>query len=100
MNSDQCAFPERQKELETSFNRLMATTLSIIDNVCSGQAQLDDMVLKQYRTDLDEQIESVHLCISNYFGECDRRKQKIEAKISEQIDVSDFSLIGDELINL
>ncbi|KAH0792784.1 hypothetical protein GPJ56_003407 [Histomonas meleagridis] len=99
-NQNQYAFPERQDELETSFHKLVTTTMSIIENVCSGQAQLDDMNLKQYRTDLDEQIESVHLCISNYFGECDRKKQKIEAKISEQIDVTDFSMIGEELCNL
>ena len=89
-------FSHRQMELNKAFYTLKDSAYKKIDEL-EKSTQFDNDKQKQFRTELDKQVEVLHLMVSSYFGSCDKRKQLIEACISEQIDVSDFKEIGKAL---
>lgn len=94
-------FSKQQKQLSDAFKELKNSVRSKIDKIDkndSGSPNDKDLNLKAFRQELDKQVEHLHLMISSYFGDCDRRKQQIEAVISEQVDVSDFRRIGESLL--
>jgi hypothetical protein len=90
-------FAAQQKELQTAFDQLCESTFRKANEILSSQVLMDEQTTRRHRADLDRQIEAVHLAVSNYFGDCDKRKQRIEAAISQSLDVDGFGAIGAEL---
>lgn len=89
-------FSAQQKELVDAFEALKNSVRSKIEKIETSMPNEKD--LKIFRQDLDKQIEHLHLMVSSYFGDCNNRKQQIEAVISERVDVSDFKEIGKQLL--
>lgn len=48
-------------------------------------------------SEFNKQIEGLHLKDTSFFGECDHRKQQIEAAISQRLDVQGFQDIAKRL---
>lgn len=92
-------FDQQQRELTEAFNLLKNVVNDKISQILESTT-IEENMMKQFRSEIDKQAEMLHLSISNYSGDCDRRKQKIEAKISENVDVVEFGLIGERLMNL
>ena len=91
-------FGIQQRELVEAFEALKNSVRSKIDKIESGSPNDKDLNMKSFRQDLDKQIEHLHLMVSSYFGDCDNRKQQIEAVISDQVDVSNFKDIAQKIL--
>lgn len=89
-------FASQQKDLVDAFEVLKNSVRSKIEKIEASAFSEKDT--KSFRQDLDKQIEHLHLMVSSYFGDCDNRKQQIEAVISEKVDVSDFMEIGKQIL--
>ncbi|OHS99474.1 hypothetical protein TRFO_08424 [Tritrichomonas foetus] len=92
-NQKRGPFAQQQADLTNAFENLRESTQQKINLIMDNHIS-DDTPMKNFRPELDKQIETLHLMVSSYFGDCDRRKQRIEAVISEQVDVSGFKEIG------
>jgi hypothetical protein len=90
-------FEKQQADVQKAFDTLRQSTSQKVDLIKTSGALLDEATMRNYRAELDRQIEALHLAVSNYIGDCDRRKQKIEAAIAERLDVSAFGRIGASL---
>jgi hypothetical protein len=90
-------FSVQQKELQNALDQLCESTFRKANEILSSQVLMDEQTTRRHRADLDRQIEAVHLAVANYFGDCDKQKQKIEAAISQSLDVKGFGAIGAEL---
>ena len=93
-------FDKYQKELEVSLRELYELVVGKVKHYRDPQTKVDlnDAQTKKVRTDLDKQVERVHLAAANYFGQCTERKTDIEKTISERLDVRGFERIGNALI--
>ena len=94
------SFESQQRELGNCYEKMKREILGAVKEICESVNMLDETYLKKKRGELDKVVEELHLTISNYFGYCDKEKQKVEYKISEQIDLSDFDFIGAELCKM
>jgi hypothetical protein len=90
-------FSKQQDELRKAFDTFHTSTLQKVSDIKRAAVVVDEATMRGYRADLDRQIEALHLAVSNYVGDCDRRKQRIEAAMSEQLDIADFEDIGKAL---
>ena len=94
-------FAKQEEVLIEAYEKLKNTTRSTITQINEGTLVLDpkdQATITKIKKELDEEVEALHLAVSNYFGDCDKRKQKIEAEISEKIDIEGFGQIGDTLL--
>ena len=96
-------FDKYQNELRVSLEELHNSVVSKVRQAkeeFQRQTTLDqnDQQVKKVRTDLDKQLERVHLAASNYFGQCTERRTEIEKVISEQLDVIGFGEVGRALM--
>jgi hypothetical protein len=87
-------FSQQQRELKESFEKLKTSTIQKMRQILGAPAPLDEQTHRANRAELDRQIENLHLAVSTYFGDCDKRKQVIEAAVSLAIDVRGFATIG------
>ena len=90
-------FSKQQESLSDTFYKLREIANSKIE-VLQRNPNLTDEQLNQYKTEIGKQVEALHLMISNYFGDCDRRKQRIEASVSQKFDVQGFSDIANQIV--
>ena len=93
-------FHKQQTELKASLTKMQEITAQKIAFIVQNQGNLTAEQLANACSDLDTQTEQLHLSITNYFGDCDKRKQKIEAQIGNNLDTSDFSSLGHKLATL
>lgn len=89
-------FAAQQKDLAEAFDQLRKSVRGKIEKI--GTTMPSEKDAKLFRQELDKQVEHLHLMVSSYFGDCDNRKQQIEAVISEQIDVLDFKVIANGIM--
>lgn len=92
-------FTKQQNDLETAFEKLKKTARNKITKINNGTLNMnDEETLTRSKQKLNTEVEALHLAVSNYFGDCDRRKQKIEAEISTRLDVEGFSDIANQIL--
>lgn len=89
-----------QRNLQQRYEAAKSGIVDTVREICSAQVAQSEEYMKKKRAQLDCAMEELHLSISNYFGFCDRENQKLECRISEQIDVADFDEIGAELCKM
>jgi fructose-1,6-bisphosphatase len=90
-------FSKQQEELTEKFEALSKSTTQKVNDIMRGAAMTSDGTMKKFRSELDRQIEALHLASSNYFGDCEKRRQQVESVISENIDIAGFAEIGEAL---
>lgn len=96
-------FEQQMSELTKAFENLRKTTYSALTRINSQELIIteDDSPDKvKVKQQLDTEVEALHLAVSNLFGDCDKRKLKIEAAITQNVDISDFSTIANRLMTL
>ena len=83
-----------------AFEKLKKTTRNKMRKINEGQINGNDKdLMTKIKSKLNGEVEALHLAVSNYFGDCDKRKQKIEAEISEKVDFTDFGYIADTILS-
>lgn len=96
----QSLFTKQQDTLTKAFEKLKKTTRNKMRKINEGQINGNDKdLMTKIKSKLNGEVEALHLAVSNYFGDCDKRKQKIEAEISEKVDFTDFGYIADTILS-
>jgi hypothetical protein len=90
-------FSEQQQELTEAFMKVKTSTIQKTKQILNATTPMDEQTQRSTRAELDKQIENLHLAVSTYFGDCDKRAQNIEAAISQSLDVAGFAEIGEAL---
>jgi len=98
--SENGPYNKQHKDLQQVFYELRDISKKKIEKLKSLKTAPDEAKINKYKTTLNTKVETLHLAVSNYFGDCDRRKLRIETMISEQVDVEGFSNIAATLRNL
>ena len=96
-------FAKQEDELVNAYEKLKKSVRNKITKINNGTLVLsekDTAKTNNIKKKLDDKVEGLHLAVSNYFGDCDKRKQRIEAEISEKVDFNDFGRIAETLLNL
>ena len=93
-------FNKQQEELKLALDKLQELTAEKINFIVQNQGNLTEEQFVRARTILDTHAELLHLSITNYFGDCDKRKQKIEVQIGNNLDISQFGSLGHQLKNI
>ena len=98
MNENSFAYSKQQTELQNVFELLKRKSIKKIKNIKEGNLTESDFT--RAKNTINSNVENLHLAVSNYFGDCDRRKLRIEAAISEKIDIQNFKKIGEQILLL
>lgn len=90
---------DQQQSLKENFKKFRNVVANNLSYIVRQQGDVSDEELNKARNEIDNAAENLHLTITNYFGDCDKRKLKLEAKIGTNLDVKDFYNIGEALKN-
>ncbi|EAY07334.1 hypothetical protein TVAG_139640 [Trichomonas vaginalis G3] len=96
-------FNTQMNELVHAFDNLKQTTTNTIIAITNSELKITDEETPEKlkaKQALDTDVENLHLAVSNFFGDCDKQKQKIEAIIATNVDFSEFNSIADQLMTL
>ena len=99
---NQGLFAKQEEDLERAYEKLKKTTRNKIRKINEGKIVINekDPLTTKIKKKIDDEVEALHLAVSNFYGDCDKRKQKIEAEISEKVDFEGFGKIADNLLAL
>ena len=86
---------------DNHLNKLEATLVKLRDHIedCVNglHNRSADIDFETQKKSLSSEVETLHLAVSNFFGDCDKRKQDIETETACKLDIKDFSLVADIL---